>query len=115
MCNYFLFWLNVEKSLFGELGHTHFCLSSAGRENPDVYVASDVPKRTSLNLIDVNPSTVHSPHLVKLGRGYRRNATWVSLRVGSSASSKIKSTGIYFDEILAGSFTFDIFEVEEAL
>lgn len=57
--------------------HVYLFDANNGRENPDVYVASDVPKRTSLNLIDVNPSTVHSPHLVKLGRGYRRNATWL--------------------------------------
>lgn len=76
--------------VFCELGHTHFCLSIAGRENPEVFVASDVPKRTLLNLVDVNTSTLHSPREVKLGRGYRRNATWVRLHVGSCASSTIK-------------------------
>lgn len=115
MCNYFLFWLNVEKLLFGELGYIYFCFFSVGCENFDVYVVSDVFKRILFNLIDVNFSIVYLFYLVKLGCGYWCNVIWVSLCVGFFVFLKIKFIGIYFDEILVGLFIFDIFEVEEVL
>lgn len=51
----------------------------AGRENPVAYVASDVPKRTSLTSAVCSTSTVQTPYVGIVGRGYRRNSAWVTV------------------------------------
>lgn len=57
--------------------HVYLMDANSGRENPVVYVASDVPKRTSLTLADSNINAVQASYVGKLGRGYRRNSAWL--------------------------------------
>ncbi|KAG0567303.1 hypothetical protein KC19_7G125100 [Ceratodon purpureus] len=57
--------------------HVYLMDANSGRENPVVYVSSDVPKRTSLTTADSTANSVQASNVGKLGHGYRRNSAWL--------------------------------------
>jgi hypothetical protein len=68
-----------EGGFFKELNRFLSISSTAGHENPVVYVASDVPKRISLTSAACSTSPVQAPYVGIMGRGYRRNSAWVTI------------------------------------
>lgn len=84
MWNSFLIGLHMDLAgrkggFFLELNRFLSISSTAGHENPVVYVASDVPKRISLTSAACSTSPVQAPYVGITGRGYRRNSAWVTI------------------------------------